>query len=73
MAEVVGGSQQSVEVARMLAKSVRAVAPSRSRPIRSEMVYGFAPDDIAFTSPSFDRYLEPDMPIHQRSTMGRGR
>ena len=73
MAEVVGGLQQSVEVARMLDTSVRAVAPSRARQIRGGMVCRFAQDDIASTSPSFDQCLEPDMPIHQRSTMGRGR
>ena len=38
MAEVAGDPQQSVEVPRMLDKSVRAVAPRPARQIRSGMV-----------------------------------
>ena len=63
MAELAGGPHRSGEVARMLGKSVRAVAPTRAKLIRKGMVYSPAHGDTAFTVPLFDQYLRRAMPL----------
>ena len=63
MAELGGGSHRSGEVARVLGKSVRAVAPTRAKLIRKGMVYSPAHGDTAFTVPLFDEYLQRAMPL----------
>ena len=62
MAELRGGPHRSGEVARVLGKSVRAVAPTRAKLIRKGMVYSPAHGDTAFTVPLFDQYLQRAMP-----------
>ena len=62
MAELGGGFHRSGEVARVLGKSVRAVAPTRAKLIRKGMVYSPAHGDTAFTVPLFDEYLQRAMP-----------
>ena len=62
MAELGGGSHRSGEVARVLGKPVRAVAPTRAKLIRKGMVYSPAHGDTAFTVPLFDEYLQRAMP-----------
>ena len=73
MAELGGGFHRSDEVARVLGKSVRAVAPTRAKLIRKGMVYSPAHGDTAFTVPLFDEYLQRAMPLRQRLTGDRGR
>ena len=63
MAELGGGSHRSGEVARVLGKSVRAVAPVRAKLIRKGMIYSPAHGDTAFTVPLFDEYLKRTMPL----------
>ena len=63
MAELGGGFHRSGEVARVLGKSVRAVAPVRAKLIRKGMVYSPAHGDTAFTVPLFDEYLKRVMPF----------
>ena len=63
MAELAGGPHRSGEVARVLGKSVRAVAPTRAKLIRKGMVYSPAHGDTAFTVPLFDQYLRRAMPL----------
>ena len=64
MAELGGGPHRSGEVAQVLGKSVRAVAPTRAKLIRKGMVYSPAHGDTAFTVPLFDQYLKRAMPLH---------
>ena len=63
MAELNGGPHRSGEVARVLGKPVRAVAPTRAKLIRKGMVYSPAHGDTAFTVPLFDQYLQRAMPL----------
>jgi len=63
MAELGGGPHRSGEVARVLGKSVRAVAPTRAKLIRKGMVYSPAHGDTAFTVPLFDQYLKRALPL----------
>ena len=63
MAELDSGAHRSGEVARVLGKSVRAVAPTRAKLIRKGMVYSPAHGDTAFTVPLFDQYLKRALPL----------
>ena len=63
MAEIGEGPHRSGDVARVLGKSVRAVAPVRARLIRKGMVYSPAHGDTAFTVPLFDEYLKRAMAL----------
>ena len=63
MAELGSGAHRSGEVARVLDKSVRAVAPTRAKLIRKGMVYSPAHGDTAFTVPLFDQYLKRALPL----------
>ena len=63
MAELGGGPRRSGEVARVLGKSVRAVAPTRAKLIRKGMVYSPAHGDTAFTVPLFDQFLKRALPL----------
>ena len=63
MAELGGGFHRSGEVARVLGKSVRAVAPVRAKLIQKGMVYSPAHGDTAFTVPLFDEYLQRAMAL----------
>ena len=63
MAELGGSFHRSGEVARVLGKSVRAVAPTRAKLIRKGMVYSPAHGDTAFTVPLFDEYLKRAIPL----------
>ena len=63
MAELGSGAHRSGEVARVLGKSVRAVAPTRAKLIRKGMVYSPAHGDTAFTVPLFDQYLKRALPL----------
>ena len=62
MAELGAGPHRSGEVARVLGKSVRSVAPTRAKLLGKGMVYSPAHGDTAFTVPLFDEYLRRIMP-----------
>ena len=62
MAELGGGPHRSGEVARVLGKGVRSVAPTRAQLIEKGMIYSPAHGDTAFTVPLFDEYLRRVMP-----------
>ncbi len=57
MAERGAGPHRSGEVAETLARSVRAVAPTRAKLIAKGMIYSPAHGDTAFTVPLFHAYL----------------
>ena len=63
MAELGDGFHRSGEVARVLGKSVRAVAPVRAKLIQKGMVYSPAHGDTAFTVPLFGEYLKRAIPF----------
>ena len=63
MAELGEGPHRSGEVARVLARSVRAVAPTRAKLIDKGMIYSPAHGDTAFTVPLFDAYLRRVVPF----------
>ncbi len=62
MAELGSGPHRSGEVARVLTKSVRSVAPTRAHLIAKGMIYSPAHGDTAFTVPLFEGYLQRVMP-----------
>ena len=62
MAELGGGPHRSGEVAGVLGKSVRSVAPIRAKLIAKGAIYSPAHGDTAFTVPLFDEYLQRVMP-----------
>ena len=63
MAELNGEPHRSGEVARVLGKPVRAVAPTRAKLTRKGMVCSPTHGDTAFTVPMFGRYLQRAMPL----------
>ena len=63
MAERGAGPHRSGEVAQMLDRSVRAVAPTRAKLIAKGMIYSPAHGDTAFTVPLFDAYLRRVVPF----------
>ena len=63
MAELGDGPHRSGEIADVLVRSVRAVAPVRARLIAKGMIYSPAHGDTAFTVPLFDSYLKRIIPL----------
>lgn len=63
MAELAEGPHRSGEVAHVLARSVRTVAPTRAKLIDKGMIYSPAHGDTAFTVPLFDAYLRRVVPF----------
>lgn len=63
MAELREGPHRSGEVARVLDRSVRAVAPTRAKLIDKGMIYSPAHGDTSFTVPLFDAYLRRVVPF----------
>jgi AAA+ ATPase superfamily predicted ATPase len=62
MAELGEGPHRSGDIAQILKKEVRSVAPLRNGLIRKGMIYSPAHGDTAFTVPMFDEYLKRVMP-----------
>ena len=62
MAQLGSGPHRSGDIADMLGKEVRTVAPVRSKLIEKGMIYSPAHGDTAFTVPLFDEYLKRIMP-----------
>ena len=58
-----GTADRSGEIARILGKSVRAVAPTRAKLIRKGMVYSPAHGDTSFTMLLFDKCLQQTIPL----------
>ena len=63
MAELGHGTHRSGEVAEVLDRSVRAVAPVRAKLIAKGMIFSPAHGDTAFTVPLFDAYLKRIIPF----------
>ncbi|MFA7505523.1 MAG: ATP-binding protein [Burkholderiaceae bacterium] len=62
MAELGPGPHRSGDIANMLGKEVRTVAPIRSKLIDKGMIYSPAHGDTAFTVPLFDEFMKRIMP-----------
>ena len=62
MAALGPGPHRSGEIAQVLDKEVRAVAPTRAALIGKGMVYSPAHGDTSFTVPLFDEYMKRVMP-----------
>ena len=62
MAELGHGPHRSGDIAQVLGKKVRSVAPTRATLINKGMVYSPAHGDTSFTVPLFDEYLKRVMP-----------
>ena len=62
MAELGHGPHRSGDIAQVLDKKVRSVAPTRATLINKGMVYSPAHGDTSFTVPLFDEYLKRVMP-----------
>ncbi|MDO4683524.1 MAG: ATP-binding protein [Lautropia sp.] len=62
MAELGPGAHRSGDIARVMGREVRTVAPIRSKLIDKGMIYSPAHGDTAFTVPLFDEYLKRVMP-----------
>lgn len=62
MAELGRGPHRSGDIAHMLGKEVRTVAPVRSKLIDKGMIYSPAHGDTAFTVPLFDEYMKRILP-----------
>ncbi len=63
MAERGPGPHRSGEVAAVLGRNVRAVAPTRAKLIAKGVIYSPAHGDTAFTVPLFDAYLRRVLPF----------
>ena len=63
MAELGDGPHRSGEIADVLVRPVRAVAPVRARLIAKGMIYSPAHGDTAFTVPLFGAYLKRITPL----------
>ena len=63
MAELGHGPHRSGEIADVLVRSVRAVAPVRAKLIAKGMIFSPAHGDTAFTVPLFDAYLKRIIPF----------
>ena len=63
MAELGHGPHRSGEIAEVLVRSVRAVAPVRAKLIAKGMIFSPAHGDTAFTVPLFDAYLKRIIPF----------
>ena len=62
MAELGPGPHRSGDIAGMLGREVRTVAPIRSKLIDKGMIYSPAHGDTAFTVPLFDEFMRRIMP-----------
>ena len=62
MAELGPGPHRSGDIARVLAKEVQSVAPTRSKLIKKGMVWSPSHGDTAFTVPVFDEFMRRIMP-----------
>ncbi|MBE0593811.1 MAG: hypothetical protein IH616_15570 [Gemmatimonadales bacterium] len=62
MAELGPGPHRSGDIASMLGREVRTVAPIRSKLIDKGMIYSPAHGDTAFTVPLFDEFMKRIMP-----------
>jgi len=62
MAELGQGPHRSGDIAQVLDKKVRSVAPTRATLISKGMVYSPAHGDTSFTVPLFDEYLKRVIP-----------
>ena len=62
MAELGIGPHRSGDIAQVLGREVRTVAPVRSKLIDKGMIYSPAHGDTAFTVPLFDQYMKRVMP-----------
>ncbi|MBS0317028.1 MAG: ATP-binding protein [Proteobacteria bacterium] len=62
MAELGHGPHRSGDIAQVLGKEVRAVAPIRAKLIDKGMIYSPAHGDTAFTVPLFDEFMKRIMP-----------
>jgi DNA-binding CsgD family transcriptional regulator len=62
MAALGAGPHRSGDIAAVLARSVKNVAPTRSNLIRKGMIYSPAHGDTAFTVPLFDAFMRRAMP-----------
>ena len=62
MATLGNGPHRSGDIARVLGKQVRSVAPTRSALIAKGMVYTRKHGDTSFTVPLFDAYMKRVMP-----------
>ncbi len=62
MAELGRGPHRSGDIANMLDKEVRTVAPIRSKLIDKGMIYSPSHGDTAFTVPLFDEYMKRIIP-----------
>lgn len=62
MAELGRGPHRSGDIAHVLGKEVRTVAPVRSKLIDKGMIYSPAHGDTAFTVPLFDEYMKRILP-----------
>jgi len=62
MATLGPGPHRSGDIAQVLEKEVRGVAPTRASLIGKGMIYSPAHGDANFTVPLFDEYLKRVMP-----------
>lgn len=63
MAELGPGPHRSGDIAHMLGREVRTVAPTRAKLIDKGMIYSPAHGDTGFTVPLFDAYMRRVMPV----------
>jgi len=62
MAELGSGSHRSGEIAELLGKDVKSVAPTRAVLIKKGMIFSQAHGDNCFTVPLFDAYMKRAVP-----------
>lgn len=62
MAELGPGPHRSGDIADILGREVRTVAPTRAKLIDKGMIYSPAHGDTGFTVPLFDAYMRRVMP-----------
>lgn len=62
MAELGEGSHRSGDIAHLLKKEARAVAPTRASLINKGMIYSPSHGDNNFTVPLFDSYMKRRIP-----------
>jgi hypothetical protein len=65
MAELGLGPHRSGDIAHLLNKDVKAVAPVRAALIRKGMIYSQAHGDNRFTVPLFEAFMKRVMPEFQ--------
>lgn len=67
MAELGPGPHRSGDIAEVLGREVRTVAPTRAKLIDKGMIYSPAHGDTAFTVPLFDAYMRRVIPVLDRT------